>query len=79
MRKINLLLPIFTLLSILSFNSIAHDLKSAIDSADRTQKNILRDKYRNPFETITFFGIESNMTVIELSPGAGWYTEKSIY
>ena len=75
MRKINLLLPIFTLLSILSFNSIAHDLKGAIDSADRTQKNILRDKYRNPFETITFFGIESNMTVIELSPGAGWYTE----
>ena len=35
----------------------------------------MRDKYRNPYETITFFKIEPNMTVVELSPGAGWYTE----
>ena len=75
MKKINLLLPILTFLLLLSFNSAAHDLKGAIDSDDRTPKNILRDKYRNPYETITFFGIESNMTVVELSPGGGWYTE----
>ena len=58
MKKINLLLPIFTFLSLLSFNSVAHDLEGAIDSDDRTPKNILRDKYRNPYETITFFKIE---------------------
>ena len=75
MKKINLFLPIVTFLSLLSFNSFAHDLKGAINSDDRTPKNILRDKYRNPYETITFFGIESNMTVVELSPGGGWYTE----
>ena len=72
MKKINLLIPILTSLSLLSFNIFAHDLKGAINSDDRTPKNILRDKYRNPYETITFFGIESNMTVVELSPGGGW-------
>ena len=35
----------------------------------------MRDKYRNPYETISFFGIKSDMTVVELSPGGGWYTE----
>ena len=34
-----------------------------------------RDEYRNPYETLSFFEIKSNMKVIELSPGGGWYTE----
>ena len=58
-----------------SFDISAHDLKAAIQSEDRTPKNILRDEYRNPFETLTFFQIKPEMKVIELSPGGGWYTE----
>ena len=42
MKKINLLLPIFTFLSLLSFNSFAHDLKGAIDSDDRTSKEHIK-------------------------------------
>ena len=53
----------------------AHDLKGAVASEDRTPKNTLRDSSRNPVETLSFFGIESDMVVIELSPGGGWYTE----
>ena len=53
----------------------AHDLKGAVASEDRTPKNTLRDSSRNPLETLSFFGIESDMVVIELSPGGGWYTE----
>ena len=53
----------------------SHDLKGAIASEDRTPKNVQRDPFRNPYETLSFFGIESDMTVIELSPGGGWYTE----
>ena len=62
---------------IFSFSSFgfAHDLGSAISSEERTPSYVLRDKHRNPYETLTFFGIESNMKVVELSPGAGWYTE----
>ena len=48
--------------------SFSHDLKGAIASEDRTPKNVQRDPFRNPYETLSFFGIESDMTVIELSP-----------
>ena len=59
-----------------SINSIySHDLKGAVESEDRTPKNVLRDPHRNPLETLTFFGIESDMVIVELSPGGGWYTE----
>ena len=53
----------------------SHDLEKAISSSDRLATNITRDMSRHPHETLTFFGIESNMTVVELSPGGGWYTE----
>ena len=56
-------------------HTFAHDLKGAIASEDRTPKNVVRDVYRHPYETLDFFGIKPDMTVIELSPGGGWYTE----
>ena len=56
-------------------NTFAHDLKGAIVSEDRTPKNVARDVYRHPYETLDFFGIKQDMTVIELTPGGGWYTE----
>ena len=34
-----------------------------------------RDQWRHPVETLTFFGIEPDMRVIEMWPGVGWYTE----
>ncbi|UTF59945.1 class I SAM-dependent methyltransferase [Gilvimarinus sp. DA14] len=34
-----------------------------------------RDEYRHPGETLAFFGIEPDMTVVEIWPGGGWYTE----
>jgi predicted methyltransferase len=50
-------------------------LKAAIASPARSPANVARDVYRHPYETLTFFGIKPNMTVVELSPGGGWYTE----
>ncbi|HEY0064274.1 MAG TPA: methyltransferase [Telluria sp.] len=50
-------------------------LKAAIASKDRTPANVARDGARHPYETLNFFGIKPNMTVVELSPGGGWYTE----
>ncbi|WP_376696343.1 class I SAM-dependent methyltransferase [Wenzhouxiangella sp. EGI_FJ10305] len=50
-------------------------LKSIIESDDRPAAEAERDQYRNPYETLTFFGIEPDMTVVEISPGSGWYTE----
>lgn len=33
-----------------------------------------RYEYRNPAETLAFFGIEPGMTVVESLPGMGWYS-----
>lgn len=44
-------------------------------SKHRTAKYAARDNYRNPVKTLEFFGIKDNMTVVEISPGGGWYTE----
>ena len=55
--------------------TLAHSLEDAINSEDRSQKNVTRDQYRNPYETLSFFEINQEMKVVELSPGGGWYTE----
>ncbi len=50
-------------------------LKSAIAAPTRTPANVARDAARHPYETLAFFGIKPTMTVVELSPSGGWYTE----
>lgn len=50
-------------------------LKAAIAHPARTPANVERDGARHPYETLTFFGIKPTMTVVELAPGGGWYTE----
>ena len=41
----------------------------------RSEENRDRNRYRHPVGTLSFFGIEDGMTVMEIWPGAGWYTE----
>ena len=42
----------------------------------RSAANRARDGFRHPVETLLFFGIKPDMTVVEVWPGAGgWYTE----
>ena len=43
--------------------------------AHRSEANRARDKYRHPAETLSFFGLTEAQTVVEISPGGGWYTE----
>jgi predicted methyltransferase len=50
-------------------------LQQAVNGHWRSDANKARDPYRHPVETLQFFGIRPDMTVIELSPGGGWYTE----
>lgn len=50
-------------------------LAAAVAAPTRTPANVARDKYRHPTETLAFFGVKSGDTVVELWPGAGWYTE----
>ena len=41
----------------------------------RSDGNKARDVYRHPKETLAFFGLNPSQTVIEITPGGGWYTE----
>ncbi|MEX0977053.1 MAG: hypothetical protein WDZ50_08165 [Woeseia sp.] len=50
-------------------------LDAALAGDHRSDANKSRDRYRNPRETLAFFGFRSDMTVVEIWPGGGWYTE----
>lgn len=50
-------------------------LQQAIDGSWRSAAHKQRDRYRHPVATLEFFGLQPDMTVIELDPGGGWYTE----
>ena len=50
-------------------------LEKIVAGEHRTAKFVARDKYRHPLETLKFFGIKDTMTVVEISPGGGWYSE----
>ena len=46
-------------------------LRAAIAGSHRSSANAARDNWRHPYDTLAFFGIKPNMTVVELSPGGG--------
>ena len=50
-------------------------LADVIANERRAEKRA-RDQWRHPLETLTFFGIEPDMTIAEVLPGnGGWYTQ----
>lgn len=69
-----LLLMMFALLPQFAWAQDAA-LKNAVDSSSRPADERARDQYRHPIETLTFFGIKPDMTVVEIWPGGGWYTD----
>ncbi len=50
-------------------------LRAVIAASTRMPANVARDRYRHPMETLSFFGVEPDDTVVEIWPGGGWYTE----
>ncbi len=53
----------------------ADSLLDVVQGDHRLEKNVMRDVYRNPYETLSFFGVREDMTVLESWPGGGWYSE----
>jgi predicted methyltransferase len=53
----------------------AYALKQAVAASTRRPEDAARDQYRHPVETLTFFGLKPDMTVVEIWPGGGWYTD----
>jgi len=55
------------------YNSEA--VQQAMQGDHRSAKNIARNQYRHPDKTLAFFGLTPNMSVVEIWPGGGWYSE----
>lgn len=53
----------------------AMEIDRILEGDQRSEANRARDEYRHPKETLLFFGIRPEMTVVEVWPGGGWYTE----
>jgi predicted methyltransferase len=49
----------------------AAKLRAAVDGSHRSDKEKARDAWLHPIETLTFFGLRDDMTVVELSPDKG--------
>lgn len=48
---------------------------SVLKGSWRDPANSARDRYRHPRQTLQFFGLRQDQTVIEITPGTGWYSE----
>jgi len=50
-------------------------LDEILAGAHRSDEERARDQFRHPKETLEFFGLDPDMTVVEVYPGGGWYTQ----
>jgi predicted methyltransferase len=50
-------------------------LADVIANGPRSAPDKARDVFRHPYESLTFWGLKPGMTVIDVSPGAGWWTD----
>lgn len=50
-------------------------LNNTINGEQRSEQNRARDVARHPQQTLSFFDVKADATVIEIWPGKGWYTE----
>ncbi len=64
------------LLCVASLAAGADDaLRQAIAGAHRTPAFVARDAVRKPYEELMFLGLRPDATVVEISPGGGYWTE----
>jgi predicted methyltransferase len=75
---ISLLTASYTLADTLYSTNIKLTTKTveqAMNADHRSPNNLARNQYRHPVETLAFFGLKSDMAVVEIWPGGGWYSE----
>ena len=53
----------------------AKQYQNVLAGSWRDPANSARDGYRHPQQTLEFFGLGAKQTVIEITPGGGWYSE----
>ena len=69
------LLLCFTFPLLASDLSVEARIEQAMMGDHRSEANKARNQYRHPVGTLSFLGLEDGMTVMEIWPGGGWYSE----
>ena len=54
-------------------NAFAQDIDRLLSAPHRSERNVARDPYRHPAETLAFFGVREDSVVVEILPGSGGY------
>ncbi|SMF57543.1 Predicted methyltransferase [Alteromonadaceae bacterium Bs31] len=54
--------------------AFSDSISAAMNDKDRPENDQQRDQNRLPLETLKFFGLREDMTVIDILPGGGYYT-----
>lgn len=75
MRNVLLILALSLAPAIGTADSTPAMIEKAMFGEHRSAAYQARNRYRHPVGTLTFFGLRPDMRVIEISPGAGWYSE----
>src|SRR5579862_627665 len=50
-------------------------LATAVNSPVRDPKNAARDRFRHPRESLSFWGLRPGMSILEIWPGGGYWTD----
>jgi predicted methyltransferase len=58
-----------------AFAAPGEALRAAVDGPERSANNRARDPWRHPVETLAFWGLAPGMTVVEIDPSGGYWTE----
>lgn len=57
------------------FDATKAKIETAMQADIRAEAEVERDRNRKPVQTLEFFGLRDDMTIVELIPGGGWYTK----
>ncbi len=74
-KSIFVILAAFIIPATTMAGDTAAELDKVLQGSQRDAKNVARDVYRHPKETLMFFDLKTDMDVLEILPGRGWYTE----
>jgi predicted methyltransferase len=72
-RLLFLLLCVFVAILAGMAPATAQDFGRLLAASHRGERNVVRDPYRHPAETLAFFGVREDSTVVEILPGSGGY------
>ncbi len=55
--------------------AVAESVADIIAGPQRSPANVARDRYRHPAQALAFFGLRDDLSVLEIDPGGGYWTE----